>query len=336
MQWLYFQNMVGTATAIFCRIGAILIGIVLCGCAQTGGLQPPIAPTLVGPEKALAFVAPGSFDTLTIVQKNYANAVEQQIFLRTDAHTPGQNYMKVSYWGPADSRYEARERLPYIAFQRSRLEAEMRADFPSIPMSTSPDYLQNSYGAFSYAVGKGAGNDLCFYGWQQVRTADENRAVFGDTGMIQVRLRLCQAGATQNTLLSVMYHYTLTGAFQSPFWNPYGAPPALAGNIGMAGQPIYPIGQQSVLDRPAAAKVPALTVNRPAASVQSVAKREPQPLAAPASDMAPVLRPDAAIPQVPAPPIVTNTMGDAYSRSSPDAAVHSPTCAEVRKNSTCN
>lgn len=170
MPSLYLLNIVGAAAASIGRVWVLLLGLFLCGCAQTGGIQTSIVPVTVGPEKALVFLSPGSFDALTIVQTNYSNAVVQQIYLRTDAQTSGQNYIKTTYWGPVEPQYEARENLPYVAFHQARLAAEMQADFPSTRMVISPDYLQNDYGAFSYAIGRGVGNDLCLFGWQQIRT----------------------------------------------------------------------------------------------------------------------------------------------------------------------
>nr|WP_245297387.1 cellulose biosynthesis protein BcsN [Rhizobium oryziradicis] len=357
MPSLYLLNIVGAAAAGIGRIGVILFGLVLYGCAQTGGIQTSIVPVTVAPEKALVFLSPGSFDALTIVQTNYSNAVVQQIYLRTDALTSGQNYVKATYWGPVGPQYEARENLPYVAFHQARLAAEMQADFPSTRMVISPDYLQNDYGAFSYAIGKGVGNDLCLFGWQQIRTADENRTLFGDTGMIQIRLRLCQAGATQNTLLSVMYHYTLTGAFNSSAWNPYGAPPRLAANIGTAGQPLYPIGRQGELDKPVAA-TPLMVhgvrpVNVRPASVQPVnvqkvqqVNREPSNAPQPVAPMA--ATPGAVMPQIPAPPVSTSqpssqalqgmstdTMGAGSSRPFQKVTIPSPPCPAGRTNATC-
>lgn len=355
MQSLYHLNIVGTALTNAGRLWVLFIGLILSGCAQTGGIQTSIVPVVVGPEKALVFLSPGSFDALTIVQTNYSNAVVQQIYLRTDAQTSGQNYIKVSYWGPAAPQYEARENLSYVAFHQARLAAEMRGDFPSIQMSMSPDYLQNDYGAFSYAIGKGLGNDLCLFGWQQIRTADENRTMFGDTGMIQVRLRLCAAGATQSTLLSSMYHYTLTGAFNSATWNPYGTTPRLATDIGNTDQPIYPIGKQVELDKPAGARPPEAKLVTPV-SVQRVQHVPQEPLNAPFS--APVLAAPvpttsgSVMPQIPAPPVSANQQSSptvprvmtSTSSEAPDATasrppqkvtIPSPPCVTGRVGSTC-
>lgn len=352
MPSLYLLNIVGAAAASIGRVWVLLLGLFLCGCAQTGGIQTSIVPVTVGPEKALVFLSPGSFDALTIVQTNYSNAVVQQIYLRTDAQTSGQNYIKTTYWGPVEPQYEARENLPYVAFHQARLAAEMQADFPSTRMVISPDYLQNDYGAFSYAIGRGVGNDLCLFGWQQIRTADENRTMFGDTGMIQVRLRLCQAGATQNTLLSVMYHYTLTGAFNSSAWNPYGAPPRLAANIGTAGQPLYPIGKQVELDKPVAASSLLVHGVRPVSvqpvSVQKVQQVNREPLNAPQPVAPAGAAPGAVMPQIPAPPVPTSqpssqvlpgmssdTMGAGSSRLPQKITIPSPPCPAGRTNSTC-
>jgi hypothetical protein len=339
MRSLYSLKIVRTATTILVKLFILCGGIALSGCAQTGGIQAPIVPVMVGPEKALVFLSPGSFEGLTIVQRNYSNAVEQQTYLRTTAQTSGQNYIKVTYWGPAASQYEARERLPYVAFHQARLGAEMRAEFPSTPMTTSADYLQNDYGAFSYAVGKGVGNDLCFFGWQQIRAADKDRSVFDNAGMIQVRVRLCEAGATQSSLLALMYHYSLTGAFDASGWNPYGPPPPLGASFGNPGQPIYPIGKQVELDKPAVASAPVMKVARPSAS-QKTAQTHQTSIDAVAAQTTPIS--GTMMPQIPAPPISaarsnssSDTMGTARNITPQGFVIPSPPCAGVKAGAAC-
>ena len=41
-------------------------------------------------------------------------------------------------------------------------------------------------------------------------------------GMIQVRLRLCDARASERQLFGVMYGYTIIGTLNGEIWNPYG------------------------------------------------------------------------------------------------------------------
>lgn len=84
----------------------------------------------------------------------------------------------------------------------------------------SANYLQNGYGAFSYAAGKGRGIDTCLYGWQDIRSPESMRQDFRNLGRIKVRLRLCQSGASVEQLLTVMYNYTITGTYASQSWNP--------------------------------------------------------------------------------------------------------------------
>lgn len=344
---LFSLNFVRTATSVSLRGVVLLAAVILCGCVHTGGMQPPIAPFMVGPEKAMVLLSPGSPEALTIVQQNYSNAVEQTIYLKTEAQTSGQNYIKVRYWGPVGIKYEARERLPYVAFRQTLLSAEIWREFPSTPMAISPDYLQNDYGAFSYAVGKGLGNDMCFYGWQQIRVDDADRSVFGDTGMIQVRMRLCEAGGTQSSLLSLMYHFSLTGAFDSPAWNPYGAPPRLAANVGQPGQPIYPVGKQAELDRPVATQPQIMRDARPVSVKRAPLTTQPSlttpvtlsPAAAPAGYPAP---------QIPSPAVrspagqaaadakrVPPTMNAAGTGTAQTVVIPAPPCVRGSEGATC-
>ncbi|WP_321380253.1 cellulose biosynthesis protein BcsN [Rhizobium sp.] len=279
----------------------VMSAVVLTGCEHSGGIEQPIVPVMVGPEKALVMLSPGSFEAVTLVERNYANAIAQQMVLRTHALTPGENYIKVTYWGPTASEYKMREQLPYTAFRQSQLAHEIRAEFPSTPMATSPDYLQNDYGAFSYAIGKGFGNDLCFFGWQQIRAPEDQRSMLGNSGMIQVRIRLCDTGASQSSLLSIMYHYSLTGRFDSFAWNPYGAPPPLDQSIGNPGQPTYPVAGQAALDKPAAARPAPMTAAKPHTS-KRVQPTQVQP-EAPAITQQRATLSGASMPNIPAPPL---------------------------------
>ncbi|MBN9274834.1 MAG: cellulose biosynthesis protein BcsN, partial [Mesorhizobium sp.] len=85
--------------------------------------------------------------------------------------------------------------------------------------------------------GRGAGDDGCLYGWQQIRSDVADRDRMRDLGMIQIRLRVCQAGASEKDLVEMMYGYTIVGGFSGATWNPYGTPASVDSQVG-GGEPL--------------------------------------------------------------------------------------------------
>lgn len=231
------RNAVGKISTAASAFG---VALVLAGCNTPAGVQPSGAPKMLSPEEALIFPPPGGPEILTVIDRTFSNAVQQDVVLRSDAATPGQNYLKVQLYGPQKAGDESRDGLSNSSLRVSSISREIRAAFPGVAMSTTSEYLQNSYGSFSYASGRGYGRDTCIYGWQQIRSAESMRQGFKNLGRINVTLRLCQAGATVQDLLSVMYNYTITGSYKSPNWNPYGTAQPPASGLGRAGNPMYP------------------------------------------------------------------------------------------------
>jgi len=274
--------MSNTATAIALACG---VALTLSGCNTPAGVQQSGGPKMLAPEEALIFPPPGGPEVLTVINRNYANAVQQDVILRSDAATPGQNYLKVQLFGPQKAEDTGRGGLSESSLRVSSISREIRSAFPGVAMATSAEYLQNNYGAFSYASGRGYGNDACIYGWQQIRSPEDARQGFKNLGRINVTLRLCQSGVTVRDLLSVMYNYTITGNYLSSDWNPYGIAQDPDKGLGRPGNPIYPVsgaapmqpGTQTpvaapVLARPrtvvTAATVPVVVQPQPAASAR--------------------------------------------------------------------
>lgn len=220
-------------------VSSIVIVVVLCACAPVAKQQT--GARLVGDASALAVPAPGGPAVVAVVERRYSNAVEQTIALETRAATGGQNSLGVRILGLA--RTWGDDALVPTVMTEASIAGEMRSAFPGVMMTISPAFLQNVYGPFGYAVGRGAGRDLCFYGWQRI--ADEVTTPFVRQGAIDTRLRLCQSGADEPTLLAGMYGYTVQAAF-GPGWStgiPVAAPSAA---IGAPGVPIYPAPAQMV------------------------------------------------------------------------------------------
>ncbi len=242
---------------------------------------------MASPEEALIFPPPGGPEILTVINRNYSNAVQQDVILRSDATTPGQNYLKVQIFGPQKAEDTGKDGLSESSLRASSISREIRSAFPGVAMSMSAEYLQNNYGAFSYASGKGYGGDACIYGWQQIRSAESMRQGFKNLGRINVTLRLCQSGVTTRDLLAVMYNYTITGNYLSSNWNPYGTAQGPDSGLGRAGNPVYPVSGSAPMSpgtqTPAAAPVRAVTRPAPVSVPASNSRPSPpQPQPAPA------------------------------------------------------
>ena len=267
-------------------VGLIVLAFLsLAGCTAREGVRIPTGATIVPAENALILPPPGGPEILNVVERRFGNAVEQDVNLHTSAFTPGQNYLRATFFGPTGAGLN-RQTAAYSAVRASEMMREARRAIPGIPLIQSPYFLQNDYGPFGYAFGRGRGGDACLYAWQQIRPPESQRSPLRSYGTIQVQLRYCAAGATENELLSVVYGYTISGSIGDPAWNPYGAPPSVDAGLGRAGSPIYrtelPPDQVPALKRArrAEVKAPATSVvGKPAATSQAVVAPLPAPQA---------------------------------------------------------
>lgn len=249
---------------------------VLSACNTPAGVRSFGGAQMASPSEALIFPPPGGPEIVAVVNRTYSNAVAQQVILRSEAATPGQNYLKAEFFGPQQAGDTDRDALTFTGFRASSVAREIRAEFPGENIAMSANYLQNGYGAFSYAAGSGRGGDTCLYGWQDIRSPEAMRQDFRNLGRIKVRLRLCQSGASVERLLAVMYNYTITGTYASPSWNPYGTPQAVDQNLGRPGHPVYPMKTADVPMRPGG-EVTASVPPRPARRVTAAAPVQPEP-----------------------------------------------------------
>nr|WP_245262590.1 cellulose biosynthesis protein BcsN [Ensifer sp. BR816] len=259
----------------------VLVLLSLAGCTAREGARVPTGATIVPTENALVLPPPGGPEILNVVERRFGNAVEQDVNLHTSASTPGQNYLRATFFGPTDAGLDQKT-AAYSAVRASEMMREARRAIPGVPLVQSPYFLQNSYGPFGYAFGR-RGGDACLYAWQQIRPPESQRSPLRSYGTIQVRLRFCATGATENELLSVVYGYTISGTIiGDPSWNPYGPPPPVDVGLGRTGSPIYrtepPSDQAPALERPRRA-----VVTVPARAAAAIEKPEVtrQPVVAP-------------------------------------------------------
>lgn len=219
-------------------MGCVLL---LGGCVTRGApvvatvtVEVPVAEALVLPE-------PGGPRVVGVIETRYANALEQEIVLGTNAQTPGQNAFHAIFFGPVEGRTGDENIKNDTFLAQDALAEEMESALPGVGMRPSTYFVQNRYGSFGYALGRGVGRDLCLYAWQRIQSQERVNVLVPDQGVLSVRLRLCQSGATEASLLRIMYRYTINGYFLPRSWQPYGRPLAEPVGIGRPGGPIvYP------------------------------------------------------------------------------------------------
>ena len=272
-------------TAQMATAARAVISLAASGClVACGGPAAQFTATTsnVPSENALALTPPGGPAVLNVVERRFTNGVEQDVALFTSATTPGQNFLRVAFHGLSDNNPALKNEMSYRPVTTAAVWGEMRSQFPGVRMTRSSVYVQNSYGPFSYATGHGQGSDVCLYAWQQIRSPELSNGTFQNLGMIQVRLRLCEANATEQKLLAVMYRITINGTVSSKTWNPYGEPEPVDPSLGRTGHPVYPIAPtDETLDamsasRPAPIARPT-TIARPVIARPRTDRRESEP-----------------------------------------------------------
>lgn len=255
--------------------------------------------------KALVLPPPGGPTVVNVVERRYANAVEQTVVLGGNSRVPGQNMFRVQLFGPMGAEAgETRLADPRVA--NANVAREMRQLIPGVAMQRSASFVQNSFGPFGYATGRAASGDLCLYAWQRVASTP---SLWASSAAIQLRLRLCDANGTEASLLAVMYGFTVTASFGNSGWNPFGSPPGADPRLGSTGRPIRPDGASGIVMTAPPAE-PARVAVRAAAPVAP----QPAPPAPPPPGAPTVPPPPAGVPAspadagvvVPPPPVAEN------------------------------
>jgi len=231
-----FSRRGGPFLARAALLGAVT-AMAAAGCAARPGVGIATTSVIVPASSALVVPAPGTSSIVSVVQRQYTNAVEQQVALSTSAATPGQNFLSIQAFGPVETVAMPGGTLAFKPVRHSAIQSEIRTYFPGRALAISSNFVRNGYGPFGYAYGRGAGNDGCLYGWQQIRSDEADRNKLNSLGMIQIRLRVCEAGASEKDLVELMYGYTIVGGFAGATWNPYGTPASVDGEIG-GGEPL--------------------------------------------------------------------------------------------------
>jgi len=195
----------------------------------------------VDPSRALVLLSAGGPPVVSITQRNYDNAVTQTISLATRGRVPGENMIDVAFLTsadvPEDVGVEGRL-LPSPGIEDFTIAREMEERFPGVAMVPGAVFVQNRYGPFGYAFGRGASGDGCLYVWQRIAGSD---SIFRPkSGLVSIRLRICEPGASEKTLLRLAYGYSINASLSRAGWNPIGDAPQPRADLGEAGSPIYP------------------------------------------------------------------------------------------------
>ncbi|MEZ0172359.1 cellulose biosynthesis protein BcsN [Microvirga sp. TS319] len=193
--------------------------------------------------RAIVMPPPGGPSIVAVLERRYQNGVSQEIALSTASLTPGQNAVYVSLASGSTPQSEIEDILSLPSIAEDRIYREMEERLPGIEMQTSLVYAQNTYGPFGFATGRSASGDVCLYAWQRIEPNEP--AVLMPGGAISVRLRLCDAAATAEQLLRIMYGFSISAYNVSGSWNPYGEPPRVPAHLGEIDAPIYPLGMNS-------------------------------------------------------------------------------------------
>lgn len=232
----------------------------------------------VDASRALVALPPGGPPIVSVTQRNYDNAVSQIITLATRGRTPGENALYVAFLTAADlpdgDGVEG-NLLKEPSIEDFALAREMEERLPGVAMVPSATFVQNRYGPFSYAFGRGAGGEACIYVWQRIMRGDSLWRP--KSGAISIRLRVCDPAKTEMSLLRLAYDYSINATLGRVGWGPIDDAPEASAKLGAAGSPIYPVPQASypeaLEDAPAPhrARAPARSraVSRPSEAVEA-------------------------------------------------------------------
>jgi Cellulose biosynthesis protein BcsN len=209
-------------------------------CAGRSDLGYAALNSEVPATRAIIVPPPGGPSVVAVLQQTYQNGISQEIALSTASLTSGQNAFYVSLLNNTASNMETPETLSLSPLTPDRIEREMEERIPGVAMQTSLVYVQNKFGPFGFATGRSASGDLCLYAWQQIEP--DKPAILVPGGAISVRLRLCDADASVDQLLRVMYGYTIAAYYRQESWNPYSDPPSPPAGFGQLDAPMYPLG----------------------------------------------------------------------------------------------
>ncbi|HSP23858.1 MAG TPA: cellulose biosynthesis protein BcsN, partial [Saliniramus sp.] len=192
----------------------VALATIASGCGTVGQPETASRTGLVAAEQAFALPPPGGPAVIAVVEQRFPNATEQKIVLRGNGRSVGENYLRVQFFGPVGATGRGRNDLRNRPLAITNIAAEIREAFPGVQMSRSALFVQNEYGPFGYAVGRAPSGDTCVYAWQRIAGTPTPPLLFRSNGALELRLRLCEAGASEPRLLAVMYGVRIRAFFR--------------------------------------------------------------------------------------------------------------------------
>jgi hypothetical protein len=204
--------------------------------------------TELAPAESFARLPAGGPAIITVLEKRYKDAIVRETILATNSRVSGQNFISITLYGPVGYETVEDNALGKTSIMPRQIAREFEWYLLGVPMKTSLLYAQNKYGPFGFATGIAPTGDRCLYAWQHIERPD-----FIRTGAIGIRLRLCDAAASEQQLLKVMYDFDVVGYLPSPLWNPYGRPPRVDKDFGGLSQRVEPVLSEKVAVPPARA-----------------------------------------------------------------------------------
>ncbi|MBB3810146.1 cellulose biosynthesis protein BcsN [Pseudochelatococcus contaminans] len=220
--------------------------------------------------RAMLVPSIGTTPIIGVLESRYTNAYVQELILQTDSRRPGQSRYHVTFMlpgetgGPGTRDLEVRRIDPFL------IQKELAERFPDVAMEMSAYFVQNRFGPFGFATGRTTAGDTCIYAWQTITRSRAASLIDGVGGRIDIRLDMCDSGASVGDLLEMMYGFTINAYLARWNWQPYDGTPSLNPDIGTPGEDIRP----PVLTPPDPQPLSRSPV-RPAAAREAAAREAP-------------------------------------------------------------
>jgi hypothetical protein len=200
-------------------------------------------PRTIASEKALVLPPPGGPSIVSVVEQKRGNGVDQihlavHLVLRSRPEfSEGRSFSAQA----APIRAQATRSYKMVS-ESGLLRARCSASVPGVRMAQVGNLPAEQLRSVRLCLRHKplVAIPASTPGSRSARAApDQTQA--RNFGMIQVRLRLCDARATERQLLGVMYGYTVIGTFNGEIWNPFGVTQRGRPDAsGSTGNPIYP------------------------------------------------------------------------------------------------
>lgn len=152
---------------------------------------------------------------IAVREKRYANGIEQNMILESEAAADGENRIevRVTQPGKADDRIK-NEYLQVRTTRQEQIRSDMKEFVWGIPMQIVASVEANAYGTYGYALGRSKLGYNCLLGWQNVKGVMKERKMLGFMSTshtdMSVRLRICRTDLSADQLVSIIRGMRIT------------------------------------------------------------------------------------------------------------------------------